>query len=190
MFSKMRSVSLHPIHFIRPHRMTPIVLFRQHSSEPSLPVNLRHPVSLYSRSQMTYSQFLSPIRKLHTLQFKQKEQKPTNDVQQGAGRQVPVAKVERRLLMSFRCKPCGGNVTKTISRHSYENGVVLIQCPHCMNRHLIADNLNWFGDKKQNVETILKEKGEEVRHLNSADPNSWPEGVLEFLNKEDGRDED
>jgi hypothetical protein len=41
--------------------------------------------------------------------------------------------------------------------------VVLLQCPSCKNRHLIADHLGWFGDERVTIEDILREKGEEIK---------------------------
>jgi protein import protein ZIM17 len=40
---------------------------------------------------------------------------------------------------------CGHRSTHEFSRKSYEKGVVLIQCPECKARHLIADHLGWFN---------------------------------------------
>ena len=94
----------------------------------------------------------------------------------------PIGKLDARIFMSFRCKPCQGQVSKTLSRHSYEKGVVLIECPHCAVRHLIADNLNWFGDSKQNIETIVAAEGQKVkRTLDPAHAEAWPDGVKEIL---------
>ena len=39
---------------------------------------------------------------------------------------------------------------------------MLIQCDHCKSRHLIADHLGWFDNKAQTIETIMREKGQEV----------------------------
>ncbi|KAI8322025.1 zf-DNL-domain-containing protein, partial [Martensiomyces pterosporus] len=68
-----------------------------------------------------------------------------------------------RLLIGFTCKVCKHRQFKTMSKHAYEKGVVLIQCDSCKNRHLIADNLGWFRDKSINVEDLMREKGEKVR---------------------------
>ena len=55
--------------------------------------------------------------------------------------------------------------SRTISKRSYEEGVVLVRCGCCNRPHLIADNLGWFGDKKENIEGILAERGEEVQRI-------------------------
>ncbi|ORY69171.1 DNL zinc finger-domain-containing protein [Leucosporidium creatinivorum] len=77
-------------------------------------------------------------------------------------------------------KPCHHRSTHEFSRRSYEKGIVLIECPGCGNRHLIADNLQWFSStpspshpsglpigseeerKPRTVEQLMKEKGEQV----------------------------
>jgi DNL zinc finger len=48
---------------------------------------------------------------------------------------------------------------RSFSKQAYTSGVVIIKCPDCGSRHLIADRLGWFGDSAS-VETILKEKGQ------------------------------
>ncbi|GBG32519.1 DNL-type zinc finger protein [Hondaea fermentalgiana] len=83
---------------------------------------------------------------------------------------------EERIALAFTCAYQGDceqpdedsrRVVKTISKHSYQNGVVLVKCP-CEHLHLIADNLGWFGEER-NIEEILKARGDEVRHLSAAD---------------------
>ncbi|KAF8074594.1 DNL zinc finger-domain-containing protein [Lyophyllum atratum] len=78
--------------------------------------------------------------------------------------------VEARLSMTFTCTApdCGERSTHQFSRRAYERGVVLVQCPGCKNRHLIADHLGWFKEdtkegKLPTVEDILRERGETVR---------------------------
>jgi hypothetical protein len=41
-------------------------------------------------------------------------------------------------------------------------GIVLVKCD-CKKLHLIADNLDWFGSGKTNIEDILSSRGDEVR---------------------------
>ena len=66
--------------------------------------------------------------------------------------------------MVFTCKSCDTRAVKQFSRDSYEKGIVIVTCPGCQNKHLIADNLGWFGDNT-NVEQILEGNGEAVQKL-------------------------
>ena len=49
--------------------------------------------------------------------------------------------------------------------------MVLVCCEGCNNLHLVADNLGWFENdgvnigNKINVESLLKEKGENVSKI-------------------------
>ncbi|KAM9928528.1 hypothetical protein OXX59_001799 [Metschnikowia pulcherrima] len=67
-----------------------------------------------------------------------------------------------QLMIAFTCKVCDTRSSHTFSKQSYTKGSVLIQCPGCKNRHLIADNLNVFRDEKVNLEDLLRAKGESV----------------------------
>ena len=43
---------------------------------------------------------------------------------------------------------------------------MIIKCPECASRHLIADNLGWFGrGGPRNVEELLQEKGQGAQSL-------------------------
>ena len=63
-----------------------------------------------------------------------------------------------QLMIAFTCKKCDTRSSHAFSRQSYYKGTVLIQCPGCKNRNLIADNLKIFRDNKVNLEDILKEQ--------------------------------
>ncbi|KAK9078417.1 hypothetical protein SSX86_002474 [Deinandra increscens subsp. villosa] len=70
------------------------------------------------------------------------------------------------LAMMFTCKVCETRSLKTISRESYEKGVVVVRCGGCDNHHLIADHLGIFGEKGT-IEEILAARGEEIKRGNS-----------------------
>lgn len=58
---------------------------------------------------------------------------------------------------------------------------MLITCPECKNRHVIADHLKIFSDEAMDVETLMREKGELVRRGRlgageEGDVEFWDEG--------------
>lgn len=91
------------------------------------------------------------------------------------GGSVPIGQVDPRLQLTFTCTAgperqqpeCGERSTHEFSKNSYENGIVLVQCPKCKARHLIADHLGWFKEitkdgQLKTLEDIMKDKGEEA----------------------------
>uniref|UniRef100_A0A0D6R655 DNL-type domain-containing protein n=1 Tax=Araucaria cunninghamii TaxID=56994 RepID=A0A0D6R655_ARACU len=66
------------------------------------------------------------------------------------------------LAMVYTCKVCETRSVKTMSRESYEKGIVIVRCGGCNNLHLIADRLGWFGEPSS-VEDFLCARGEEIR---------------------------
>lgn len=55
-----------------------------------------------------------------------------------------LGKQQARMAIIFTCKVCDHRQTKTFSKTAYNEGVVIVDCDNCKNRHLIADNLGWF----------------------------------------------
>eukprot|EP00887_Chlorella_sp_A99_P004876 scaffold4.g4876.t1 len=60
--------------------------------------------------------------------------------------------------MLWTCGRCDTRSAKAFSKQSYESGLVIVECPGCHARHLIADHLGWFGSKG-NVEDFAAERG-------------------------------
>lgn len=80
-------------------------------------------------------------------------------------------------MVMFTCNKCNTKQSKFFTKNAYHHGVVLIRCEGCHAVHLMADNLGWYGDKKTNIETIMKEKNSSVL-LGNADPR-----LLDLLNQ-------
>lgn len=87
-------------------------------------------------------------------------------------------KTDGKFQLMFTCKKCNTRNSKFITKLAYYKGVVIVICDGCENKHLIADNLNWFTDMngKKNIEDIMAEKGETVQKIMSSD--------LEFIAQE------
>lgn len=69
-------------------------------------------------------------------------------------------KEKPRYQLSFTCKKCSTRSSHEVSKQAYHKGTVLIQCPGCKNRHLIADHMKIFSDTSITLEDILAQKGE------------------------------
>lgn len=77
--------------------------------------------------------------------------------------------------MVFTCAKCETRAVKSFTKNAYEKGVVIITCPGCESRHLIADNLGWFGaDDESNIEKILAKKGQSVTTVTDNDIDYTP----------------
>ncbi|OAV87237.1 hypothetical protein PTTG_09231 [Puccinia triticina 1-1 BBBD Race 1] len=69
---------------------------------------------------------------------------------------------------------CGHLNTHEFSSQAFHHGIVLVQCPSCLNRHLIADHLQWFTsnrtsddpnfkDDHRTIIDLMRAKGEAVK---------------------------
>eukprot|EP00667_Euglena_gracilis_P019970 EG_transcript_21501 len=67
------------------------------------------------------------------------------------------------MAAKFTCGVCNTSAMKQFRRLSYERGIVIVECPGCLRRHVLADHLGWgLMDKKGNVESLFREEGREV----------------------------
>ncbi|EMG47278.1 ZIM17 Mitochondrial protein import protein ZIM17 [Candida maltosa Xu316] len=81
-------------------------------------------------------------------------------------------KIDPELLLQFTCNICNNRSSHHISKQAYDHGTVLVQCPSCKSRHLIADNLGFIEyNKKFNLQDYLNSKGQSIE----TNPN-----VIEF----------
>ena len=69
------------------------------------------------------------------LAFKQEPNVSPSEVAQTPREDVPSYE------MRFTCKKCMTPQTHKISKQGYHHGTVLVTCPGCKNRHLVADHL-------------------------------------------------
>ncbi|EGG07681.1 uncharacterized protein MELLADRAFT_85564 [Melampsora larici-populina 98AG31] len=100
------------------------------------------------------------------------------------------------MKIQFTCKAKDAKTSKTcdttnnheFSKLAYEKGIVLVECPACQNRHLIADHLSWFTNNStsddpnfkndyRNIVDLMKSKGEKVKRGKISDQNGE---VLEY----------
>lgn len=84
------------------------------------------------------------------------------------GERTPIGQIEQRLSITFTCTvdECGHRSSHEFSKRSYTKGIVIVQCPGCKNRHLIADNLSWFTETEhepRTIEQMIEAKGGKVR---------------------------
>ncbi|KAH9599545.1 zinc finger protein [Trypanosoma melophagium] len=85
------------------------------------------------------------------------------------------------MVAAFTCGRCDHRMVKKFSKHAYTKGIVIVQCPSCEVRHLLADNLGWFVDEAKNIEDILREKGDSFTRIGGdyqVDPSEKDEETL------------
>ena len=56
------------------------------------------------------------------------------------------ANSRKDLYMMFTCGQCETRAVRGFSRQAYENGVVIVTCPGCSSKHVVADRMGWFGE--------------------------------------------
>ncbi|KAL2316347.1 TIM23 translocase complex subunit Tim15 [Schizosaccharomyces pombe] len=117
-----------------------------------------------NKVQVSSLLFCSPnVRNISNWQCKRFTQSDAKDLTSG----VPSVKSDADQLqpkptynVSFTCTVCNTRSNHNFSKQAYHNGTVLVQCPKCKNRHLMADHLKIFSEERVTIEDILAKKGE------------------------------
>ena len=75
----------------------------------------------------------------------------------------------RKLAIVFTCTVCETRSAKQFTEQAYTHGVVIVTCPGCSNRHLIADRLGYFDDEDWDLDRIAALRGDDVRVVTNDD---------------------
>jgi protein import protein ZIM17 len=120
------------------------VCLRQTSVTQAYRQQLRH---LSSRPSSAFPPLLRIQSHLPTLSQSQQRRcestakpKPLTDRPDEVPRTEPREEVPS-YEMTFTCKACSTRSSHRMSKQGYHHGTILITCPGCKNRHLIADHL-------------------------------------------------
>ena len=151
-----------------------------------------------SATTTTPSPVLTTVRLAHSIpkppssapkpatQSQQAEQQQTRQQREPSPNESPrpdiPANPQAYYQLSITCVPCGHRSHHNISKQGYQKGSILVACPECKNRHVIADHLKIFGEREVTVEDLLREKGQLVRRgslSEDGDVEFWPEGAME-----------
>ncbi|KAG5476949.1 hypothetical protein LSCM1_05282 [Leishmania martiniquensis] len=99
---------------------------------------------------------LSPEDRQRIIAALHAPEKEKSSVMGGSG----IGPADGDMVAAFTCSPCDYRMVKRFSKHAYTKGIVIVECPNCRAKHLLADNLGWMEDTAVNIEDILKAKGE------------------------------
>ncbi|CAC9493866.1 DNL zinc finger containing protein [Leishmania donovani] len=108
---------------------------------------------------------LSPEDQQRIIAALQAPEKEKSSVMGGAG----IGPADGDMVAAFTCGPCDYRMVKRFSKHAYTKGIVIVECPNCRAKHLLADNLGWMEDTATNIEDILKAKGESFVRIGGAE---------------------
>ncbi|KAI5121862.1 hypothetical protein M0805_001070 [Coniferiporia weirii] len=137
---------------------------------PSVAVQLRLRLQLVPRPFSTSPAVRPLSRRLHS-SAPAASQNGGSGVPSSSFTQEAAEPPEPRLQLTFTCAvtDCSERSSHEFTKRAYERGIVIVTCPKCKNKHLIADHLDWFnttdgtGDGQlKTIEDIMRAKGEKV----------------------------
>lgn len=75
-----------------------------------------------------------------------------------------------KMIIMFTCTVCDTRSARKISKQAYTEGIVMVRCDCCKNRHLIADRMGVFEDSLEgnsgwDIQKYMAEQGESVRSI-------------------------
>lgn len=85
---------------------------------------------------------LDPIERVRTFASDVRNPEEATNVPLSASE----ANSRKDLYMMFTCGQCETRAVRGFSRQAYENGVVIVTCPGCSSKHVVADRMGWFGE--------------------------------------------
>ncbi len=90
----------------------------------------------------------------------ERRHKTSSTTPRGDENETTKNETKKELYAVFTCGKCGVRSSKGFSKRAYNFGVVIVTCPGCQSRHVLADRLGWFGEKGD-VEDFLRERKRE-----------------------------
>lgn len=114
-------------------------------------------------------QGLSPEDQVRILNALQHPEKEKSSKMGGTG----IGPADGDMVAAFTCGPCEYRMVKRFSKHAYQHGIVIVECPNCRVKHLLADNLGWLEDKATTIEDLLREKGESFTRIGGPEGSDY-----------------
>ncbi|CAM9655236.1 unnamed protein product [Pylaiella littoralis] len=95
--------------------------------------------------------------------------KPGSVMNLGDDSQAEIGHVmlNRKITLSFTCNMCDGHSSYQINRVSFMQGIVVLWCKTCKQKHLIADNVGKldFPEFGRNLEEFMSKEGNPVKRV-------------------------